>query len=89
MVTNLGKTWNGSKFDFGKATGFYSGLGDMAKTITTNSKLVKSATGYYDDFYNYFTNKKIYVSDDLKKCADVIAETDQEMQRIAKELKVL
>lgn len=67
MVTNLGKTWNGSKFDFGKATGFYSGLDDMAKAITTNSKLVKSATGYYDDFYNYFKNKKIYVSDDLKK----------------------
>ena len=44
MVTNLGKTWNGSKFDFGKATGFYSGLDDMAKTITTNSKVVKSAT---------------------------------------------
>lgn len=67
MVTNLGKTWNGSKFDFGKATGFYSGLDGMAKTIATNSKLVKSATGYYDDFYNYFKNKKIYVSDDLKK----------------------
>ena len=67
MVTNLGKTWNGSKFDFGKTTGFYSGLDDMAKTITTNSKVVKSATGYYDDFYNYFKNKKIYVSDDLKK----------------------
>lgn len=67
MVTNLGKTWNGSKFDFGKATGFYSGLDDMAKTITTNFKVVKSATGYYDDFYNYFKNKKIYVSDDLKK----------------------
>lgn len=67
MVTNLGKTWNGSKFDFGKATGFYSGLDDMAKTITTNSKVVKSATGYYDDFYNYFKNKKIYVSNDLKK----------------------
>ena len=30
-----------------------------------------------------------HVSDDLKKSADVIAETDQEMQRIAKELKVL
>lgn len=67
MVINLGKTWNGSKFDFGKATGFYSGLDGMAKTITTNSKLVKSATGYYDDFYNYFKNKKIYISDDLKK----------------------
>lgn len=67
MVTSLGKTWNGSKFDFGKATGFYSGLDGMAKTITTNSKVMKSATGYYDDFYNYFKNKKIYVSDDLKK----------------------
>ena len=30
-----------------------------------------------------------HMSDDLKKCAYVIAETDQEMQRIAKELKVL
>ena len=30
-----------------------------------------------------------HMSDDLKKCADVIAETDQEMQRISKELKVL
>ena len=30
-----------------------------------------------------------HMSDDLKKWADVIAETDQEMQRIAKELKVL
>lgn len=67
MVTDLGKSWNGNKFDFGKATGFYSGLDDMVKTITTNSKVVKSATGYYDDFYNYFKNKKIYVSDDLKK----------------------
>lgn len=67
MVSSLGKTWNGSKFDFGKVTGFYSGLDGMAKTIATNSKLVKSATGYYDDFYNYFKNKKIYVSDDLKK----------------------
>ena len=28
---------------------------------------MKSATGYYDDFYNYFKNKKIYISDDLKK----------------------
>lgn len=67
MVSSLGKTWNGSKFDFGKATGFYSGLDGMAKTIATNSKLVKSATGYYDDFYNYFKNKKIYVSDAMTK----------------------
>ncbi|MDO4271085.1 MAG: GTP pyrophosphokinase family protein [Eubacteriales bacterium] len=30
-----------------------------------------------------------HVSDDLKSCADVIAATDEEMQRIAKELRVL
>ena len=49
MVTNLGKTWNGSKFDFGKATGFYSGLDGMAKTITTNSNLQK----YLSNFPNF------------------------------------
>ena len=30
-----------------------------------------------------------HISDDLKACADVIAATDEEMQRIAKELNVL
>ena len=30
-----------------------------------------------------------HISDDLKECADVIAATDEEMQRIAKELHVL
>lgn len=30
-----------------------------------------------------------HISDDLKACADVIAATDEEMQRIAKELQVL
>ena len=67
MVSSLGKTWNGSKFDFSKASGFYSGIDSISKQIVENGKIVKSATGYYDDFYNYFRNKKIYVSDDLKK----------------------
>ena len=67
MVSSLGKTWNGSKFDFSKASGFYSGIDNISKQIVENGKIVKSATGYYDDFYNYFKNKKIYVSDDLKK----------------------
>lgn len=31
----------------------------------------------------------VHISDDLKACADVIAATDEEMQRIAKELHVL
>ena len=67
MVSSLGKTWNGSKFDFSKASGFYSGIDSISKQIIENGKIVKSATGYYDDFYNYFKNKKIYVSDNLKK----------------------
>lgn len=67
MVSSLGKTWNGSKFDFSKASGFYSGIDSISKQIVENGKIVKSATGYYDDFYNYFKNKKIYVSDNLKK----------------------
>ena len=67
MVSSLGKTWNGSKFDFSKASGFYSGIDSISKQIVENGKIVKSATGYYDDFYNYFKNKKIYVSGDLKK----------------------
>ena len=41
------------------------------------------------DFWASLEHQLEHVSDDLKKCADVIAETDQEMQRIAKELKVL
>ena len=70
MVSSLGKTWNGKDFDFRNAKGFYSGMEDIAQTITRNAKVVQSATGVYDDFYNYFKGKKIYVSDDLKKALD-------------------
>lgn len=70
MISSLGKTWNGKDFDFRNAKGFYSGMEDIAQTITRNAKVVQSATGVYDDFYNYFKGKKIYVSDDLKKALD-------------------
>ena len=66
MMTSLSKTWNGKNFDFKNASGFYSGMEQMAKTVTENARIIKSATGVYDDFYNYFNRKKIYVSDDLK-----------------------
>ena len=33
MVSSLGKTWNGSKFDFSKASGFYSGIDSISKQI--------------------------------------------------------
>lgn len=66
IMKSLADTWNGQKFDFSKADGVYTGIDDMAKTITENVKIVKDATGIYDEFYDYFKNKKIYVSDELK-----------------------
>ena len=67
MISSLGKTWNGSDFDFANATGFYSGINKMTDTVTKNAKIVQGSTGIYDDFFNYFKDKKIYVSDELKK----------------------
>ncbi len=64
MVKSLSDTWNRKAFDFNKATGFYSGLSDLERTVTKNAKVLKSTTGMYDDFFNYFKNKKIYVSDE-------------------------
>lgn len=67
MISSLGKTWNGKDFDFGKASGFYSGMDNMVNTVMKNAKIVEGATGSYDAFFNYFKDKKIYVSDELKK----------------------
>lgn len=67
MVSSLGKTWNGSDFDFKNASGFYSGLNNLSDTVTKNAKIIQGKTGIYDDFFNYFKDKKIYVSDELKK----------------------
>lgn len=67
MISSLGKTWNGKDFDFGKASGFYSGMDSMVNTVMKNAKIVEGATGSYDAFFNYFKDKKIYVSDELKK----------------------
>lgn len=66
MMKNLAGTWDGKQFDFNKADGFYSGIDNVAKTVTENAKVVQEATGIYDEFFNYFKNKKIYVSEELK-----------------------
>ena len=67
MMNDLAATWDGKKLDFGKASGFYSGMDDLANTVLKNAKELKSATGIYDEFFNYFKGKKIYISDDLKR----------------------
>ena len=66
MVSSLAKTWNGKDFDFAKADGFYKGLNGLESTVTKSAKVIKSSSGIYDNFFNYFKDKKIYVSDELK-----------------------
>lgn len=66
LVTGLSKTWDGKKLDLGKATGFMDGLDKMAQTVSKNAKIVQDKMGIYDEFYSYFKNKKIFVSDAMK-----------------------
>lgn len=69
IMSDLGKTWNGKEFNIqgnnGKA--FISGLSDLANSVSENANIIQGKMGIYDEFYNYFKNKKIYISDDLKK----------------------
>ena len=66
MIKSLSSVWNGQTFDFKNAKGFYDGLDNLEKMVTQNAKVIKSKTGIYDDFFNYFKDKKIYISDALK-----------------------
>lgn len=66
MLTGLSKTWDGKKLDLGKATGFMDGLDKMAQTVSQNAKIVQDKMGIYDQFYSYFKDKKIFISDDMK-----------------------
>ena len=69
MMTSLGKAWDGSNFNVKDSgfSGFAAGMEPLQKTLSENAKLVQGATGIYDDFFNYFKDKKIFVSDALKK----------------------
>ena len=67
MMSDLASTWDGKKLDLTKASGFYDGIDELGKTVSQNAKIIESKLGIYDKFYDYAKNKKIYVSDDLKK----------------------
>lgn len=69
VMSELGKTWNGKEFNIqgGNGKAFISGLSDLANSVTENANIIQGKMGIYDQFYNYFKDKKIYVSDDLKK----------------------
>lgn len=69
VMSELGKTWNGKEFNLqgGKGNAFISGLSDLANSVAQNANIIQGKMGIYDQFYSYFKDKKIYVSDDLKK----------------------
>lgn len=69
VMSELGKTWNGKEFNLqgGKGNAFISGLSDLANSVSQNANIIQGKMGIYDQFYSYFKNKKIYISDDLKK----------------------
>lgn len=69
VMSKLGKTWNGKEFNLqgGKGNAFVSGLSDLANSVAQNANIIQGKMGIYDQFYSYFKNKKIYISDDLKK----------------------
>ena len=69
VMSELSKTWNGKEFNLqgGKGNAFISGLSDLANSVAENANIIQGKMGIYDEFYNYFKNKKIYISDDLKK----------------------
>lgn len=64
MMTSLGKSWNGQKFNIGD--GFETSMTSVVNTLKKNAKTLRSS-GAFDDFYNYFKNQKILVTDALKK----------------------
>lgn len=69
VMSELSKTWNGKEFNIqgGNGKAFISGLSDLANSVTENANIIQGKMGIYDQFYSYFKDKKIYVSDDLKK----------------------
>lgn len=64
MMTSLGKSWDGQKFNIGD--GFETSMTSVVNTLKKNAKTLRSS-GTFDDFYDYFKNQKILVTDALKK----------------------
>lgn len=68
MIATLGKTWNGTDFNIADKgfQDFFGGMEPLKNTLSEHARLVQGATGIYNKFFDYFKDKKIYVSDALK-----------------------
>lgn len=72
MVTTLSKAWNGTDFNISDKgfQDFFGGMEPLKNTLSDHAKLVQGATGIYDKFFDYFKDKKIFISDALKDALD-------------------
>lgn len=68
MIATLGKTWNGTEFNIADKgfQDFFGSMEPLKNTLSEHARFVQGATGIYDKFFDYFKDKKIYVSDALK-----------------------
>lgn len=72
MVTTLSKAWNGADFNISDKgfQDFFGGMEPLKNTLSDHAKLVQGAIGIYDKFFDYFKDKKIFISDALKDALD-------------------
>lgn len=68
MIATLGKTWDGTDFNIADKgfQDFFGAMEPLKNTLSEHARLIQGATGIYDKFFDYFKDKKIYVSDALK-----------------------
>lgn len=68
MIGTLGKTWDGTDFNIADKgfQDFFGSMEPLKNTLSEHARLIQGATGIYDKFFDYFKDKKIYVSDALK-----------------------
>ncbi len=66
MLGSLANTWDGKSLDFGNASGFYDGIEGLATTVTEGARVIQDKMGIYQQFYDFFKNKKLHISDSLK-----------------------
>lgn len=68
MIGTLGKTWDGTDFNIADKgfQDFFGSMEPLKNTLSEHARFVQGATGIYDKFFDYFKDKKIYVSDALK-----------------------
>lgn len=66
LMAEVASSWNGLDLDISKSTGKWEAFDQLAEAVTQNASIIKSQMGIYQEFFDYFKNQKVYISDALK-----------------------